>query len=150
MRNRQIQERIQRLYLLDLETTILSERYLSEETEGLAEAVNLLQPPVCRDIIVRYTQGNTGSNIWVDCTNPMLSLSVSKDFFQRSLNVKLTGNDLFNGGINHIMLYCNRMMYRKMEDNDSRCIQLSLRYRFNVTPSKYKGTGAGNAEKERL
>ena len=97
-----------------------------------------------------HTHGNTGSNIWVDCTNPMLSLSVSKDFFQRRLNVKLTGNDLFNGGINHVMLYSNRMMFRKMEDNDSRCIQLSLRYRFNVTPSKYKGTGAGNAEKNRL
>ena len=97
-----------------------------------------------------HTHGNTGSNIWVDCTNPMLSLSVSKDFFQRRLNVKLTGNDLFNGGINHVMLYSNRMMYRKMEDNDSRSIQLSLRYRFNVTPSKYKGTGAGNAEKNRL
>ena len=97
-----------------------------------------------------HTHGNTGSNIWVDCTNPMLSLSVSKDFFQRRLNVKLTGNDLFNGGINHVMLYSNRMMYRKMEDNDSHCIQLSLRYRFNVTPSKYKGTGAGNSEKNRL
>ncbi|MBR0263835.1 MAG: TonB-dependent receptor [Prevotella sp.] len=97
-----------------------------------------------------HTHGNTGSNIWVDCTNPMLSLSVSKDFFQHRLNVKLTGNDLFNGGINHVKLYSNRMMYRKMEDNDSRCIQLSLRYRFNVTPSKYKGTGAGNAEKNRL
>ena len=97
-----------------------------------------------------HTHGNTGSNIWVDCTNPMLLLSVSKDFFQHRLNVKLTGNDLFNGGINHVMLYSNRMMFRKMEDNDSRCIQLSLRYRFNVTPSKYKGTGAGHAEKNRL
>ena len=97
-----------------------------------------------------HTHGNTGSNIWVDCTNPMLSLSVSKDFFKHRLNVKLTGNDLFNGGINHVMLYSNRMMFRKMEDNDSRCIQLSLRYRFNVTPSKYKGTGAGHAEKNRL
>ena len=97
-----------------------------------------------------HTHGNTGSNIWVDCTNPMLSLSVSKDFFQHRLNIKLTGNDLLNGGINHVLLYSNRMMYRKMEDNDSRCIQLSLRYRFNVTPSKYKGTGAGNSEKNRL
>ena len=97
-----------------------------------------------------HTHGNTGSNIWVDCTNPMLSLSVSKDFFQHRLNVKLTGSDLFDGGINHVMLYSNRMMYRKMENNDSRCVQLSLRYRFNVTPSKYKGTGAGNSEKNRL
>ena len=97
-----------------------------------------------------HTHGNTGSNIWVDCTNPMLSLSLSKDFFRRRLNVRLTGSDLLNGGVNHVMLYSNRMMFRKMEDNDSRCIQLSLRYRFNVTPSKYKGTGAGNAEKNRL
>ncbi len=89
-------------------------------------------------------------NVWFDCTNPMLSLSVSKDFFKRRLNVKLTGNDLFNGGINRFTLYSNRLMISKEEDNDSRCIQLSLRYRINVTPSKYKGTGAGNAEKNRL
>ena len=89
-------------------------------------------------------------NAWFDCTNAILSLSVSKDFFNRRLNVKLTGNDLFNGGINRFTLYSNRLMISKMEDNDSRCIQLSLRYRFNVTPSKYKGTGAGNAEKNRL
>ena len=89
-------------------------------------------------------------NVWINCTNPMLSLSVSKDFFKRRLNIKLSGNDLFNGGINRITLYSNRMMFRKMEDNDSRCVTLYLRYRFNVTPSKYKGSGAGNAEKNRL
>ncbi|MBO4810283.1 MAG: TonB-dependent receptor [Prevotella sp.] len=89
-------------------------------------------------------------NAWFDCTNPMLSLSVSKDFMQRRLNVTVKAADLFNGGINRFTLYSNQFMIRKMEDNDSRCIQLSLRYRFNVTPSKYKGTGAGNAEKNRL
>ena len=89
-------------------------------------------------------------NVWINCTNPMLSLSVSKDFFKRRLNIKLSGNDLFNGAINRFTLYSNRMMFRKIEDNDSRCVTLSLRYRFNVTPSKYKGTGAGNAEKNRL
>ena len=91
-----------------------------------------------------------GQNVWFNCTNAILSLSVSKDFFKRRLNVKLSGNDLFNGGINRFTLYSNRMMFRKVEDNDSRYVSLSLRYRFNVTPSKYKGTGAGNAEKSRL
>ena len=89
-------------------------------------------------------------NVWFDCTQAVLSLSVSKDFCKRRLNIKLTGNDLFNGGINSFTLYSNRMMFQKWEDNDSRCVQLSLRYRLNVTPSKYKGTGAGNAEKNRL
>ena len=97
-----------------------------------------------------HTHGHPGANVYVNCTNPMLSLSVSKDFFKRRLNIKLSGNDLFNGGVNRTILHSNRMMFRKMEDNDSRCVQLSLRYRFNVTPSKYKGTGAGNAEKNRL
>ena len=97
-----------------------------------------------------HTHGNSGANANFDCTNPIFSLSVSKDFCKRRLNIKLSGNDLFNGGINRFTLYSNRMMFRKMEDNDSRCITLSLRYRFNVTPSKYKGTGAGNAEKSRL
>ena len=97
-----------------------------------------------------HTHGDTGSNANFDCTNPILSLSVSKDFCKRRLNIKLSGIDLFNGGINRFTLYSNRMMFRKTEDNDSRCVTLSLRYRFNVTPSKYKGTGAGNAERNRL
>ena len=97
-----------------------------------------------------HTHGNSGANAKFDCTNPILSLSVSKDFCKRRLNIKLSGNDLFNGAINRFMLYSNRMMFRKMEDNDSRCVTLSLRYRFNVTPSKYRGTGAGNAERSRL
>ena len=97
-----------------------------------------------------HTHGCTGANAYSDCTDHILSLSVGKDFFKRRLNVKLSGNDLFNGAITRFTLYSNRMMFHKMEDNDSRCVTLSLRYRFNVTPSKYKGTGAGNAEKNRL
>ncbi len=97
-----------------------------------------------------HTHGYTGSNFRIETTNAMLSLSVSKDLFKRRLNIKLTGNDLFNQGIGRGTFYFDRMQLTKTEDNDSRCIQLSLRYRFNVTPSKYKGTGAGNAEKGRL
>jgi hypothetical protein len=32
----------------------------------------------------------------------------------------------------------------------TQAIGLSLQYNFNATRSKYKGTGAGNAEKNRL
>ena len=97
-----------------------------------------------------HTHGCTGANAISECTNPIFTLSVSKDFCKRRLNIKLSGNDIFNGGISRFTIYSNRFMFTKMEDNDSRCVQLSLRYRFNVTPSKYKGTGAGNAEKSRL
>ena len=97
-----------------------------------------------------HTHGYTGSNIRIETTNAMLSLSVSKDLFKRRLNIKLSGNDLFNQGKSCGTFYFDRMIFRKTEDNDSRFVSLSLRYRFNATPSKYRGTGAGNAEKDRL
>ena len=97
-----------------------------------------------------HTHGYTGSNFRIETTNALLSLGVSKDLFRRRLNIKLTGNDLFNQGAAHGTFYFDRMKMTKTEDNDSRCVTLSLRYRFNVTPSKYKGTGAGNSEKNRL
>ena len=97
-----------------------------------------------------HTHGYTGSNFRVETTNAMLSLSVSKDFFKRRLNASLTGNDLFNQGKSLGTFYFDHTIFRKSDDNDTRYVSLSLRYRFNVTPSKYKGTGAGNAEKSRL
>ena len=89
-------------------------------------------------------------NVWFCCTNPMLTISLSKDFFKEQLNIKLEGRDILNGGINRFTLYSNRLQIQKEEDNDSRCLVLSLRYRFNRSQSKYKGTGAGQAEKSRL
>ena len=97
-----------------------------------------------------HTHGYAGSNFKIETTNAMLSLSVSKDLFKRRLNVKFSANDLFNQGISKGTFYFERMILRKTEDNDSRSLTLSLRYRFNVTPSRYRGTGAGNAEKDRL
>lgn len=54
MRNRKIQDRIQRLYQLDQQTSILSEQRLNEELRNVSEAVRQLQPPVCRNIILRH------------------------------------------------------------------------------------------------
>ena len=64
VRSRQIQERIQRLYLLDIETTILSERLLHEEMDALNEGIRHLQPSICHDIIEwHFRDGFTFSEI---------------------------------------------------------------------------------------
>ena len=64
MRNRKIQDRIQRLYQLDQQNSILSEQRISEELHDVSEAVRQLQPPVCRDIILRhFNDGLTFSDI---------------------------------------------------------------------------------------
>lgn len=54
MRNRKIQDRIQRLYQLDQQASILSSQRLDEELRNVSEAVRQLQPPVCRNIILRH------------------------------------------------------------------------------------------------
>ena len=54
IRNRQIQERIEHLYLLDLDTTIMPTDRLEEELNTLYKGIDLLEPPVCRDIIMQH------------------------------------------------------------------------------------------------
>ncbi len=51
IRGRMIQERVQRLYLIDLDTTIIPTDLFREETKALAEGINLLAPPVCREVV---------------------------------------------------------------------------------------------------
>ena len=54
IRSRQILERVEHLYLLDLDTTITPTQRLEEELEALYKGIDLLEPPVCRDIIMQH------------------------------------------------------------------------------------------------
>ena len=54
IRSRQIQERVEHLYLLDLDTTITPTQRLEEELEALYKGIDQLEPPVCRDIIMQH------------------------------------------------------------------------------------------------
>ena len=54
IRSRQRHERIERLYLLDLDTTVIPTERLEEELKALYKGINQLEPPVCRDIIMQH------------------------------------------------------------------------------------------------
>ena len=54
IRSRQIQERVEHLYLLDLDTTITPTERLEEELEASYKGIDQLEPPVCRDIIMQH------------------------------------------------------------------------------------------------
>ena len=65
MRNRQIQKRVERLYLLDLDATITPTEGLrvgelcsgiqfEEELKSLYKGIDQLEPPVCRDVIMQH------------------------------------------------------------------------------------------------
>ena len=54
IRSRQIKERVEHLYLLDLDTNITPTERLEEELEALYKGIDQLEPPVCRDIIMQH------------------------------------------------------------------------------------------------
>ena len=51
MRNRSVQQRIRRLYLLELEGETKSAEQLGREAQLLEQGIVQLQPPVCRQVV---------------------------------------------------------------------------------------------------
>jgi RNA polymerase sigma-70 factor (ECF subfamily) len=64
IRSRKIQDRVEHLYLLDLDTTILPTECLDEELKALQQGIAQLDPPICQDIIIQhYRNGVTFKEI---------------------------------------------------------------------------------------
>lgn len=79
-----------------------------------------------------------------------VDVSLNKSFLHNRLNVTVAGYDLFatRRTISRLVYGTNDNYQNKY--TDTRKLILTLNYKFNVTRSKYKGTGAGKAEKSRL
>lgn len=63
---------------------------------------------------------------------------------------QLKATDLFKTARNSMVTYGRSMKLDKWNYSDSQAVRLTVRYAFNITESKYKGSGAGQSEKERL
>lgn len=77
-------------------------------------------------------------------------VELSKSFFNDRLSVKLGGYDLFRGQKSGTNLYIDKMSTLQIAKYDSREVTLTIRYKFNTSRNKYKGTGAGQSEMKRL
>lgn len=79
-----------------------------------------------------------------------LDINLTKSFLKDRLALRIGGTDLFHtqkeGGIG----YTESMETQYIGTYDSRQFVLTVTYKFNTSRSKYKGTGAGQAEKRRL
>ena len=76
-------------------------------------------------------------------------LSLTKTFLNNRLSIKVAGHNIFNAKEYLDMNFGLRSMHT-IANYGTRKLQVTLRYKFNATQSKYKGTGAGNDEKSRL
>lgn len=77
-------------------------------------------------------------------------MSLYKSLLKDKLTLSLYVSDLFKTGKNSVVTYYGTMRESIYEPKALRNVNLTVRYKFNVTNSKYKGTGAGQGQKSRL
>lgn len=95
------------------------------------------------------TQGDVRTNR-LGTTWFVMNASVGKTFFNKSLTIKLTGNDLFNTVNNHWMMNTYGIHVNKYQHYDHRGVELHVIYHFQNRKSKYKGSSAAEEEMRRL
>ena len=79
-----------------------------------------------------------------------LYIGLTKTFLDDRLSVKVAGHDLFHRNGQDVLAHFGELTLWQHRTNETRYAEVTVRYHFNWTRSKYKGTGAGNQEKNRL
>ena len=98
----------------------------------------------------RYQGPGHYQNIYLDYHQTVLDVSIVKTFFNDRLSIKLAGEDLLDRRRDGNLVYNHQVKLWQGNYYDRRRFIATIRYKFNTTRSKYKGTGAGNDEKSRL
>ena len=78
------------------------------------------------------------------------NLSIYKSFLKGKMVVFFYANDLLGTGNMHSKMYSGSMREIIHHDYSISEYSLTIRYRFNVAKKKYKGTGAGQSQKNRM
>ena len=77
--------------------------------------------------------------------------SLYKEIWKGRMSFLLQANDIFNTQKMNGVLYTGSVRTMQMfNEPNSRSVSLTVRFKFNATKSKYKGTGAGEAQKDRM
>ena len=80
------------------------------------------------------------------CTN----VSVYKACLKNRLSFQLFIYDLFGTNNSHTIAYFGKMKETVYDGLSTSKVSLTIRYKFNTARSKYKGTGAGQSQKDRM
>ena len=77
-------------------------------------------------------------------------LSIYKGFLKDFLTLQLYVSDVFGTNDSHIIGKYGKLKETVFDEFSTSKISLTVRYKFNTTRSKYKGTGAGDSQKNRM
>ena len=95
----------------------------------------------------------TGSNHWgmsYRGTTCSVNARLQKTFLKGNLVASLFANDIFRSARSNMITYYGIGTTNNKRYSYTQSVGFNLTYNFNATNSKYKGSGAGNAEKSRL
>lgn len=100
------------------------------------------------DVTGSFVSKGHSENVCMNKPGVDMSASLHKSFFNESLIVQLNANNILESKQN-VTIYSG---IRSLQQTQvlHRQISLTLRYKFNTTQSKYKGTGAGQSQKKRM
>lgn len=79
-----------------------------------------------------------------------VNAKIYKGFCNNTFSVTLEAKDLFDTARNHALMYSDAVQISQKNFSSGRSVMLTLRYSFNTTRDRYRGTGAGNTEKSRF
>ncbi len=108
-----------------------------------------LTPTLTASADFSFTSKGDQENVSLTKALYVLDLSLTKSLLNDRLSVQVKGHNLLNSQQHVRLNYGNRTLWQNF-NQDSREVEFTVRYKFNATQSKYKGTGAGASEKERL
>lgn len=138
-----------------------SKQFLDDDVYG--EGVSLGRPLFSVRIINRFIicpdltaslglsyKSRYANTVSVYKASGSVDVSLRKSFFKNKLICYLWGRDLFGTNKRKYTMYGINSWFRTNQDMDARSISIGIQYSFNLTRNRYKGTGAGNAEKGRM
>jgi len=99
---------------------------------------------------VDYTGKGDDQNFRLKKDTWAVNAAINKSFFNDRLDINLKASDIFYQQKDRVLLYNDKMELDQENKFDTRSVELTVRYKFNLAKSKYKGTGAGQSEIKRL
>lgn len=118
---------------------------------GIFRFNNSVQLPagVWIDVNFSATTSGNAENIYMKSKWGM-NLAAYKSFLSDNLSVRLEFNDVFNTMRSDFTIFDALTRLHTVKTLDTRELQLTVRYKFNVARSRYRGTGAGTDDQQRL
>ena len=108
-----------------------------------------IMPTLTANVNFNFTSRGDMENVTISEPLYLLDIGATKTFLNDRLSIQVTGHNLLDSQEHYKLRYGLRTMCQTQR-RDVREVEFTMRYKFNSAQSKYKGTGAGASEKERL